>query len=277
MALAPPRRDRPGLARPPPAARRDLVADGHELRRLVARGDRRAGSACSTSDGTETRHQLTERTLGIWHGELPDVPVGQLYGFRADGPWDPTHGRRFNPAKLLLDPYARAITGDVVARPGDARATTPGRPTASAATLDSAPYDAAVGGRPRRVRLGGRRPPAAPGGGTPSIYELHVKGYTQLHNEVPEHLRGTYAGLGSHDRDPLPEGPRRHRGRAAAGPPVRHRAGAWPSAGWRNYWGYNSIGFFAPHAALLARPATAASRSPSSSRWSRTSTAPASR
>ena len=68
-------------------------------------------------DGTETRHRLTERTLGVWHGQLPDVPVGQLYGFRVDGPWDPEHGRRFNPAKLLLDPYARAIAGEVTPGP----------------------------------------------------------------------------------------------------------------------------------------------------------------
>ena len=58
-------------------------------------------------DGHETRHELTERTLGIWHGALPGIPRGQLYGFRADGPWDPHRGLRFNAAKLLLDPYAQ--------------------------------------------------------------------------------------------------------------------------------------------------------------------------
>ena len=67
--------------------------------------------------GVETRHQLTEHTLGVWHGEIPGVPIGQLYGYRVDGPWDPRHGRRFNPAKLLLDPYARAISGDVTPGP----------------------------------------------------------------------------------------------------------------------------------------------------------------
>src|SRR5687767_12713801 len=64
-------------------------------------------------EGAETRHRLTEHTLGVWHGGVPDVPVGQRYGFRADGPWEPTQGMPFNPAKLLLDPYARAITGEV--------------------------------------------------------------------------------------------------------------------------------------------------------------------
>ncbi|MGN6129374.1 MAG: hypothetical protein ACTHOK_03445, partial [Nocardioidaceae bacterium] len=63
---------------------------------------------------TERRFRLTEQTLGIWHGAVPGVPRGQRYGFRADGPWDPERGRRFNPAKLLLDPYARAVAGDVV-------------------------------------------------------------------------------------------------------------------------------------------------------------------
>src|SRR4051812_45161966 len=61
-------------------------------------------------DGTETRHQLTEHRFGVWHGAIPGVQVGQLYGLRADGPWAPDQGDRFNPAKLLLDPYARAIS-----------------------------------------------------------------------------------------------------------------------------------------------------------------------
>ena len=68
------------------------------------------------ADGTEaeTRYTLTEQTLGIWHGAVPGLPVGQRYGFRADGPWEPARGRMFNPAKLLLDPYALAVSGSVV-------------------------------------------------------------------------------------------------------------------------------------------------------------------
>ncbi|MEI2812111.1 MAG: alpha-amylase family glycosyl hydrolase [Nocardioides sp.] len=147
------------------------------------------------SDGVETRHQLTEHTLGVWHGAIPGVPLGQLYGVRADGPWDPDHGLRFNPAKLLLDPYARAITGEV--QPG----TTVTLPyeldhPATASTQDSAPAmprcvvvdDRFDWGEDRHLRHRWR---------DSVIYEMHVKGFTKLHNEVPEELRGTYAGLGS--------------------------------------------------------------------------------
>ncbi len=83
-------------------------------------------------DGDEVRHQLTEHTLGVWHGAVPGVRPGQRYGFRADGPWDPAHGRRFNPEKLLLDPYARAISGERPTRPGPAPLRR-GRPDESAA------------------------------------------------------------------------------------------------------------------------------------------------
>ncbi|MCW2827979.1 MAG: glgX 2, partial [Marmoricola sp.] len=68
-------------------------------------------------DGVETRHELTEQTLGIWHGALPGIVRGQRYGFRADGPWDPDAGLRFNPAKLLLDPYALAVSGTFTSEP----------------------------------------------------------------------------------------------------------------------------------------------------------------
>ena len=114
-------------------------------------------------DGTETRYQLTEHTLGVWHGQLPGVPVGQLYGFRADGPWDPRHGLRYNPHKLLLDPYARAITGE---------------PTrgwrCSTTTADAHPQrrrlravHAAQRRRARRLRLGATTGRCGSGGATP--------------------------------------------------------------------------------------------------------------
>ena len=64
-------------------------------------------------DGAETRHQLTERSLGIWHGALPSIAPGTRYGYRVDGPWDPAQGHRFNPHKLLLDPYARGVEGEL--------------------------------------------------------------------------------------------------------------------------------------------------------------------
>ncbi|MFA6300466.1 MAG: glycogen debranching enzyme GlgX, partial [Nocardioides sp.] len=68
-------------------------------------------------DGAESRHELTEQSLGIWHGAIPGVPVGARYGFRVDGTWDPAAGLRFNPAKLLLDPFARAVSGEVTIHP----------------------------------------------------------------------------------------------------------------------------------------------------------------
>ncbi len=244
MAMAPPRRDRPGLARAPPAARGHLVAHRHELRPAVARGDRVLGVPVRRR-GNETRHQLTERTLGVWHGQLPDVPVGQLYGFRTDGPWDPTHGRRFNPAKLLLDPYARAITGEAVA--GPATLSFDEDDPLERSELDSA---AAM---PRSVvvhdefdwegddHLLTRWRDTV-------IYELHVKGYTQLHNEIPEHQRGTYAGLGSETVIRY----LKDLGVSAVELLPVHHFLTEPSVaerGMANYWGYNSIGFFAPHAA----------------------------
>ena len=195
--------------------------------------------------GVETRHQLTERTLGVWHGQIPGVPVGQLYGFRTDGPWDPTHGRRFNPAKLLLDPYARAITGDAVA--GPATLSFDEDDPLERSGLDSA------GAMPRSVvvhdefdwegddHLLTRWRDTV-------IYELHVKGYTRLHNEIPEHQRGTYAGLGSETVIRY----LKDLGVSAVELLPVHHFLTEPSVakrGMANYWGYNSIGFFAPHAA----------------------------
>ncbi|QNN52015.1 glycogen debranching protein GlgX [Nocardioides mesophilus] len=207
-------------------------------------------------DGTlvETRHRLTEKTLGIWHGAIPHLPVGQRYGFRADGPWAPGRGRRFNPAKLLLDPYARAISGEVThhdalhahVRPNRRDdAETRSQKFHTRDERDSAPYV------PRSVVVhdpfdwGDDRSPKVRLTDT-VVYELHVKGFTKLHDRVPEHLRGTYAGLatppvvdylkdlGITTVELLP---------VHEIVPERHVA----RLGLTNYWGYNSIGFFAPH------------------------------
>ncbi len=194
-------------------------------------------------DGTETRHQLTEHTLGVWHGQVPDVPVGQRYGFRADGPWDPAHGRRFNPAKLLLDPHARAITGDVA--PGTASFS--GENPRARDEVDSAPamprcvvvHDEFDWEGDTQLRTRWR---------DTVIYEVHVKGFTQLHDRVPEHQRGTYAALGGE----TVTGYLRDLGVTAVELlPVHHFLTEPHVAqrGMRNYWGYNSIGYFAPHAA----------------------------
>ena len=196
-------------------------------------------------EGTETRYQLTEHTLGVWHGAIPGVPVGQLYGFRADGPWDPDRGCRFNPRKLLLDPYARAIAGEVEHGPAtlpydvddpEERSELDSAPVMPRSVVVADDFDWEGDTRPRRRWR------------DTVIYELHVKGYTQLHNEVPEHQRGTYAGLGSETVTRYLQ----DLGVSAVELLPVHQFISEPGVverGATNYWGYNSIGFFAPHAA----------------------------
>ncbi|WP_241005369.1 glycogen debranching protein GlgX [Nocardioides sp. zg-1228] len=194
-------------------------------------------------DGSETRHRLTEHSLGVWHGALPDVAPGTRYGYRADGPWNPDAGLRFNPAKLLLDPYARAVSGDLVV--DDAIfGYVKGEP-ARRSDLDSAPYV------PRSVVVhddfdwGEDRSPDRRWRDT-VIYELHVKGMTELHDRVPEHLRGTYAGLAA----PAVTDYLKDLGVTAVELLPVHQFFSEPALSARglvNYWGYNSLCFFAPH------------------------------
>ncbi|MFC6286654.1 glycogen debranching protein GlgX [Nocardioides sp. GCM10027113] len=202
-------------------------------------------------DGTETRHRLTEHTLGVWHGQIPGIPVGQQYGLRADGPWDPKHGRWFNPAKLLVDPYARAITGDVTPGPALLPHTGDG---ATRSELDSA------ASMPRSVIVHdefdweGDRHLLTRWRDT-VIYELHVKGFTALHDRVPEHLRGTYAGLGS---DAVIDYLKDLGVSAVELLPVQQflTEPAVAARGLTNYWGYNTIGYFAPHGAYSSSGTT---------------------
>jgi glycogen debranching enzyme GlgX len=208
--------------------------------------------------GVERRYELTEHTLGIWHGAIPGVPRGQRYGFRADGPWDPDNGHRFNPHKLLLDPYARAVSGAVVPGPEifgyvlpeahdskDARA----RKERTLNRQDSAPFmarsvvvhDDFDWGDDEQVRPRVRLTDTV-------IYELHVKGFTKLHDRVPEHLRGTYAGLAS----PAAVDYLKDLGITSVELLPIQQFVSEPSLaarGLSNYWGYNTIGFFAPHSA----------------------------
>jgi isoamylase len=188
--------------------------------------------------GHETRRWLSEQSLGVWHGQVPGVGDRQLYGFRAHGRWDPQQGLRFNPAKLLLDPYARAVHGSY-----DPHELT-------YADRDSAPYV------PRSVVVddvfdwGDDTRPRVPWSQT-VVYELHVKGFTRLHPEVPEPLRGTYAGLAH----PAVVGYLRDLGVTSVELLPVHHFVSEPKVtarGLTNYWGYNSIGFFAPHSGYSA-------------------------
>ncbi len=196
-------------------------------------------------EGGETRFPLTERNLGIWHGAVPGVAPGTTYGFRVDGPWEPHQGLRFNPAKLLLDPFARAVSGELTVDPA-IYAYVDGSPEKRNDT-DSAPFV------PRSVVVHdefdwGDDAPLRHRWRDTVIYELHVKGMTALHDRVPEHLRGTYAGLAT----PAVVDYLRDLGVSAVELLPIHQFVSEPALadrGLTNYWGYNSIGYFAPHAA----------------------------
>jgi isoamylase len=189
--------------------------------------------------------RLRERTNWVWHAYLPDVRPRQLYGYRVHGPYLPAEGHRFNPAKLLVDPYARAISGPVAWN--DAlHGYTPGSPESdlSCDPRDSAPF------MPRGVVVDGSFPwgddrrPRTPWNRT-VIYECHVKGITALHPAVPERLRGTYLGLAS---EPLIDHLEELGVTAVELLPVHHAVSErrLVEAGLTNYWGYHTLGFFAP-------------------------------
>jgi glycogen operon protein len=194
--------------------------------------------------GQETRWSLQQGEGFVWQGYLPDAPLGQRYGFRVYGPWDPAAGVRCNPAKLLLDPYARAIAGDVHWHPAvyGHVADDPNRPD----DQDSAPYVP----RSLLIAAGGfdwsddRRPGRAMADSI--FYEVHVEGFTKLHPGVPEGLRGTYAGL-AHTAA-LAHLKRLGVTAVELLPVHTYVNDAFLiERGLRNYWGYQSIGYFAPH------------------------------
>lgn len=193
------------------------------------------------------RYRMTERTHQIWHMYLPGIGPGQLYGYRVYGPYEPEAGHRFNPTNLLLDPYAKAIAGTV--NWDDAIfGYEIGHPEMDLSynETDSAPF------LPKSVVIDsafdweGDRPPLTPLHQT-IIYEMHVKGFTMQHPDVPEELRGTYAGLTC---PPVIEYLKKLGITAVELMPVhqfvadRHLV----DMGLTNYWGYNSMGFFAPDA-----------------------------
>ena len=175
------------------------------------------------------RHTLTEHTGDIWHDWLPRLKAGQRYGYRVYGPYRPENGLRFNPHKLLVDPYARALHGRF-AWHDTQFGYTPGHPDADLSfdTRDSAPWV------PKSVVTavpGARERPPRPRIPAPSsiVYELHAKGMTQLHPDVPKRLRGTMAGARPARGGVAPREPRRHHGRAAADPCLDRRAAAGPA------------------------------------------------
>ncbi len=193
------------------------------------------------------RIRMTEQTHQVWHLYLPEVRPGQLYGYRVHGPYEPTQGHRFNPAKLLLDPYAKAIGGTV--RWSDALfGYTVGRPGGD---LSKDERDSAEG-LPKCVVVdpafswGDDAPPRTSWHKT-LIYELHVKGFTARHPEVPEQIRGTYSGLTC---APILDYFRSLGITAVELMPVHQFVADkhLVERGLTNYWGYNSIGLFAPDA-----------------------------
>jgi isoamylase len=200
------------------------------------------------SDALEAeRVPLAAGPDGVWHVAVEGIGHGQLYGYRVHGPWAPEQGHRFNPAKLLLDPYARALSGSVLWNPS--LASHPDGPPGAAPELSADPRDSA-GAMPKCVVMdvafdwGDDQRPRTPWDRT-VIYECHVKGMTMLHPEVPKELRGTYLGLSS---EPVIRHLRSLGVTAVELLPV-HQEASEPrlaALGLVNYWGYSSIGYFAP-------------------------------
>jgi isoamylase len=195
-------------------------------------------------DGTEHRLNLPDRTAFCWNGFVPGIGAGQRYGFRVHGPWSPADGVRCNPAKLLLDPYARAVSGPITWDP----AVLPyalGSDGEAIDEADSAPFV------PRSVVVDPRfdwddeRPQRRPLNET-IVYEVHVKGFSQRFPGVPEKLRGTYAALA---HPAAIEYLTKLGVTAVELLPVHQfvHDGFLTDRGLRNYWGYNTIAFFAPH------------------------------
>jgi isoamylase len=194
-------------------------------------------------EGRERRVRLEEVDAFSWHGYLPGIRPGQRYGYRVHGQYDPANGVRCNPRKLLLDPYAKAIDGGI---DWNASCYAYDLEHEGAVNLeDSAPHVSKSVVHHPHFDWGGDRRPDTPLHET-VIYETHLKGFTERHPEVPENLRGTYAGFAHHavidhllslgvtavELMPIHQFINDHH--------LLQR-------GLRNYWGYNTIGFFAPH------------------------------
>ncbi|HWE92202.1 MAG TPA: glycogen debranching protein GlgX [Pseudonocardiaceae bacterium] len=200
--------------------------------------------------GRERRVELTERTFGVWHAMLPGIKPGQRYGYRVHGPYQPRRGLRCNPAKLLLDPYARRITGAL---------TDPAKATGYADDpFGDQPSEVdSLGAVPLSVVTSPGGPETGPRPNVPweetVIYELHVRGFTHNHPAVPRRLRGTYLGLAHSAVIEYLHG----LGVTAVElmPVMAFADEPWlTSMGRHNYWGYSPLGFLAPHAGYATRP-----------------------
>jgi glycogen operon protein len=197
------------------------------------------------------RITLTERTDQVWHAYLPEVLPGQTYGYRVHGPFEPQNGHRFNPSKILLDPYAKSIGRDV-RWADEVFGYRVGDPQADLAfdDRDDAAYAPLGQVVDTAFTWGNDQPPRTPWHKT-VIYELHVKGFTQLQPEVPEKIRGTYTALASEAviKHLLDLGVT-----AVELMPVHHflKDRILLDRGLTNYWGYNTLSYFAPETRYCA-------------------------
>jgi glycogen operon protein len=199
------------------------------------------------------RIELPEYTDEVWHGYLPDARPGAVYGYRVHGPYEPAAGHRFNPHKLLIDPYAKQLVGELICDPA-----------VFGYTLDSPDKDLSFDSRDSQAFVpkcrvidpaftwGPERKPRVPWERT-VIYELHARGYTMRHPDIPPEMRGTFAGL---MRPEIIDHIRRLGVTAVELLPVHAFAddSHLLEKGLRNYWGYNTLAFFAPQPRYLGTP-----------------------
>jgi glycogen debranching enzyme GlgX len=213
-----------------------VSGDGINVAVVAPNAEAIAISLFDAEDHEIVRLRLPERTGPVFHGHIPGVPAGTRYGLRAYGPWDPGNGHRFNPAKLLIDPWATAIDRPIRLHPLLFDGTAP-RPDDTAALVPKAIV---------------QPPPVLPAAERPAfdwdrqvIYELHVRGFSMTHPDIPPAIRGTFAALGH-------PASIRHLTRLGVTTVELMPCAAWtderhlPKLNLSNYWGYNPVAFLAP-------------------------------